>query len=304
MRTGGRIGRLIAFVAVVGTLVGLVPLTANAATSRDPKHVTLTFVDKSRPQNDPTGARSAPVRTLVTEVYVPHGRGRFPLVVFAHGNAGNPGKLTHLLSAWARAGYVVVAPTFPLTNDLGGAKAIPGDFVNQPQDIRFVLDRVLRANRMASSPLHHRIDPRHIGLAGHSLGGGTAYAVAFNDCCRDRRIDAVVAMDAVKLTFGDRKYRFRGEPLLLIHLVKDPVVPFTTSQDIYAVASPPKYLMALQIGVHFEPYEDVPNPHDKAVIAATTAFWDAYLKHHRGGAKRVVRAGTRPNLSTVTSKLR
>jgi predicted dienelactone hydrolase len=225
-------------IALACGLVGLAPLPASAKTSREPKHVTLTFVDRSRPQEDPTGARSAPVRTLVTEVYVPHGKGPFPLVVFAHGNAGNPGKLTQLLSAWARAGYVVVAPTFPLTNDLNGAKAVPGDYRNQPRDVRFVLDRVLRENHKRTSPLHRRIDPRRIGLAGHSLGGGTAYAVAYSDCCRDRRIDAVIAMDALKLPF-DGAYRFRGKPLLLIHLVKDPVVPFSTSEGIYAVAAPP-----------------------------------------------------------------
>lgn len=303
MRTGGRVGRALVVAALVCGVAGLVPRPASAATSAEPKHVTLTFVDRSRPQTDPTGARSAPVRTLVTEAYVPKGKGPFPLVVFAHGNAGNPGKLTQLFSAWARAGYLVVAPTFPLTNDLGGAEAITIDYRNQPQDVRFVLDRVLRENGKKASPLRGKIDPSRIGLAGHSLGGGTAYAVAYSDCCRDRRIDAVIAMDAVKLPFAGR-YRFRGKPLLLIHLVKDPVVPFSTSQGIYAVAAPPKYLMALQIGVHFEPYEDVPNPHDQAVMAATTAFWDAYLEHQPGAAKRVIRAGTQPDLSTVTAKLR
>jgi dienelactone hydrolase len=302
MRSGGTFGRALIVAVVISALLGLTPLPASAKVGRGPKHVALTFVDRSRPQDDPTGARSAPVRTLVTDVYLPRGPGPFPLVVFAHGNAGNPGKLTQLLSAWARAGFVVVAPTFPLTNDLGGAKATPGDFTNQPADVRFVLDRVLRESRRRASALHHRIDPRRIGLAGHSLGGGTAYAVAYNDCCRDRRIDAVIAMDALKLPF-DGGYRFRGKPLLLIHLRKDPVVPFSASEGVYAVAAPPKYLMALQIGVHFEPYEDAPNPHDEAVIAATTAFWDAYLKHERGAAKRVIRAATQPGLSTVTAKL-
>jgi predicted dienelactone hydrolase len=291
--------------AVVLATTALGSAGAAAATrERGVQHVTMTFVDSSRPQEDPSGARSAPERTIVTEIYVPKGKGPFPLVVFAHGNAGNPGKLTRMLGAWAKAGYVVVAPTFPLTNDLNGARSVTVDFTNQPADVRFVLDKVLRRNRKPGSPLRNKIDPRRIGLAGHSLGGGTAYGVAFQDCCRDRRIDAVVAMDAVRLPFGDGEYEFRGKPLLLIHLVGDPVVPYKTSEDIYAVAAPPKYLMALQQGIHFEPFEDAPSPHDDAVIAATTAFWDAYLGHRDRARRRVVRAGTEPGLSTVTAELR
>ena len=303
MLHGGRIGQVLIAGALAVGLVGVVPSTAGAA-ERDPKHHTLVFVDRSRATDDPTGTRSAPVRRLVTEVYVPRGKGPFPLIVFAHGNAGNPGKLTQLLRAWSRAGYVVVAPTFPLTNDATEGPSVIVDFVNQPADVSFVIDRVLRQARRAGTPLSGTVNPRRIGLAGHSLGGGTTYAVAFNDCCRDPRIDAVITMDAVRLPFGEDDYRFRNQPLLMIHLLDDPVVPFETSETIYAIAAPPKYLMALQTGVHFEPFEDVPNPHDDAVIAASTAFWDAYLKDRPGAARQVVRAGTEPGLSDVRSQLR
>ncbi len=288
---------------VATALVGLVPVSAVAAKQLRVRHVTMTFVDRSRPTDDPTGARSADSRTLVTEVYIPRGPGPYPLVVFAHGNAGNPGKLTQLLSAWARAGYVVVAPTFPLTNDLTDAPSVIVDFVNQPADVSFVIDRVLRQAKRRHSALYHRIDARHIGLAGHSLGGGTAYAVAFNACCRDRRIDAIVAMDAVRLPFGDNAYAFRGRPLLLIHITGDPVVPFGTSESIYAAAAPPKYLMALNQGIHFEPFENAPSPHDGAVIKATTAFWNGYLKGRRAARRHIVAAGTQPGLSRVTAQI-
>jgi predicted dienelactone hydrolase len=114
-------------------LLALVPPGAGAATSTPTstplavRHVTMTFVDHTRKTVDPGGTRSAPTRTLVTQVYVPRGRGRFPLVVMAHGNAGDPGKLSELLTAWAQAGYVVAAPTFPLTNDLTAQPTVIGD---------------------------------------------------------------------------------------------------------------------------------------------------------------------------------
>jgi hypothetical protein len=85
--------------------------------------------------------------------------------------------------------------------------------------------------------------------------------------------------------------------------VDDPVVQFRYAQEIYGAARPPKYLMALDEGVHFEPFEDVPNVHDRAVVAATTAFWDAYLRDEPTARRRIVRAGTEPGLSTVTKQL-
>lgn len=304
MSRGAWLRRAATLLVLALPLAGLAPPDAGAAKDLPVRHVTMTFVDRSRPTDDPAGPRSADSRTLVTEVYIPRAKGPFPLVVFAHGNAGNPGKLTQMLSAWARAGYVVVAPAFPLTNDLTEASSVIIDYVNQPADVSFVIDRVLRQNRRKGSPLSHRINAHHIGLAGHSLGGATTYGVAFNDCCRDKRIDAVITMDAVRAPFGDDKFAFRGKPLLMIHILGDPVVPFSTSEDIFAIAAPPKYLMALNEGIHFEPFEDAPSPHDGAVIAATTAFWNGYLKDRASARRHIVSAGTETGLSRVTADLR
>ena len=89
-----------------------------------------------------------PTRTLVTAIYRPNGSGPFPLIMFSHGLAGHPEKFTKLLSAWADAGFAVVAPTFPLTNShVKNAYGESGDAVNQATDVTFVLDHVLALNR-------------------------------------------------------------------------------------------------------------------------------------------------------------
>lgn len=273
--------------------------TPTAATNGPVRHETLTLVDPSRPTDDPGGTRSAPSRTLVTEVYVPRGKGPFPAVLLAHGNNGNPGKLSQLLEAWAAAGYVAAAPAFPLTNDLSGGPSILGDYRNQPGDLEFVLDELLARSRRKTGFLAGRIDPRHIGAAGFSLGGATIYGYAFNRCCRDPRVDAVILMDAFRPPF-DGAYRFRG-PVMFVHLRYDPIVSYDNSSAAYAESTTPKLLMTLEQGVHPEPFENIPSPHDEAVIAATTKFWDVYLRDE-GTIRSIVRAGTDPGLSTVVAE--
>ena len=57
-------------------------------------------------------------RTLTTAVWYPVGTaGPWPLVVFAHGYRLGVGPYVHLCQTWAAAGYVVAAPTFPLTDE-------------------------------------------------------------------------------------------------------------------------------------------------------------------------------------------
>src|SRR5947209_7537413 len=126
--------------------------------------LSLPLVDTSR------RAGSGP-RVLTTSVWYPAAPGGpFPLVVFAHGYNVTPAPYAGLLQSWARAGYVVAAPTFPLTNP--GAPGGPNedDVVNQPADVRFVIDRLLAADAQPG-PLAGLINPQRIGVAGHSDGG-------------------------------------------------------------------------------------------------------------------------------------
>ncbi len=107
-------------------------MTAGAKVPRAPFAVglrTLVFVDSSRTIRLRMG--NGPRRPVTLIPYPAPGRpsgversgarplrgaGRFPLIVFGHGFAVTPQPYAPLPRAWARAGYVVVAPIFPLEN--------------------------------------------------------------------------------------------------------------------------------------------------------------------------------------------
>jgi len=75
------------------------------------------FVDESRPTAAAGDQPARPVRPLRTVTYFPVGQGRFPLIVFAHGNTvGHPDHYRVLLRSWVAAGYAVAAPIFPLSS--------------------------------------------------------------------------------------------------------------------------------------------------------------------------------------------
>ena len=122
--------------------------------------IVVRFIDTRRHVHFP-GRRPQP-RPLVTVIRYPAvgdpshvdgldsppatSSGPFPLVVFGHGFNATPGIYARLLQAWARAGYVVAAPFFPLSNANAPGGADEADIVNQPADMSFVITRILAAS--------------------------------------------------------------------------------------------------------------------------------------------------------------
>src|SRR5579864_8232198 len=92
-----------------------VVLVGQAVAAAKPRVEVLRFVDRARFAHYRTGAVVS--RVLTTYVRYPTaGRPPYPLVVFGHGFAVTPGLYATLLDAWARAGFVVAAPLFPVEN--------------------------------------------------------------------------------------------------------------------------------------------------------------------------------------------
>ena len=195
----------------------------------------------------------ASTRTLPTLVLYPAQKGKpvrrrhgLPLIVFSHGIGATVPPDRSALDLWARRGYVVVAPTFPLSSGTAPGGPSLADYREQPPDVSFVISRVLRLARREGLGEDDR--PASIGVAGHSLGAVTSLALVANGRCRDRRVDAAVAWAPARLAFAGVWFAPRTRPLMVIHGTADPT--YASGVDIYRDASRPKALVTLANGPH------------------------------------------------------
>lgn len=143
------------------------------------------------------------------------------------------------------------------------------------------------------------VDADRIGVAGHSAGGGTVLGVGFNTCCLDRRIRAGVVMAGDSPPFPGGTY-FTGikTPLLVVHGLADPTVPFAEGRRIFTEASAPKMMLTVPASDtpsadHARPYvgtENRPSPDTRVVLATTTGFFDRYLRGDQDGFARMRKA--------------
>jgi dienelactone hydrolase len=254
-----------------------------------------TFVDTSRSTRLPSGI-TEPQRTLVTAIYRPARKGRFPLIVFSHGFAGHPDKFTKLFAAWAEAGYVVAAPAFPLTNDHGVLDL--SDLTNQPGDVSFVLGEVLALAKRREHPLFRAIKRRRIGTAGLSLGGLTTYNVVYGDCCRDERVIAAMVLNGIRPGVVVDGH----VPLLIAHSDTDPVLSYAAARQSFDEAEPPVWFHTFYGASHASQWEDDVTAYDDVAEQVTLDFWDATLKKKRRAFARLERDATVPDLSSIEAK--
>jgi predicted dienelactone hydrolase len=147
---------------------------------------------------------------------------------------------THLASH----GYVVISADYPLTytNAPGGPRV--GDALNQPADVSFLIDSVLGLSRQAGHQLEGAINEEAIGLTGHSLGGLTTLLATFGPL-RDPRVKAALSISAPACLVGAATYDTPAVPLLVMSGTADGVVSWQSARAAYAMAHPPKYLLAV-----------------------------------------------------------
>jgi dienelactone hydrolase len=256
----------------ISALALVAALTSSGFASSPPYRVRMfRFVDSSRTAHYRNGT-SGP-RVLLTYVRTPtRGRPPYPLVVFGHGFALTPAVYAPLLDTWARAGYVVAAPVFPIENANAPGGPDERDLVNQPLDMSFVLSRLIAAG----SPLRAVIDPNRIAFAGQSDGAETALAATYDPRYRDRRVDAAVILSGAALPGFTGPPR-DSPPLLAVQGTRDPLNSPATTAAYFRLMRRPKFLLLLVGASHLPPY----TTNDRwagLVDGASTAFLDHYLR--------------------------
>jgi dienelactone hydrolase len=281
------------------------PLSATA--ENDIRWADLTVADAAR-------EREIPVR-----IYIPESVSPAPIVLFSHGLGGSREGSAYLGKHWAARGYWAVFLQHPGSDTSTWSGEPPSrrlqsmrdaadaeNFMLRVRDVSAVLDQLERWNRQDGHLLKDKLDLAHIGMSGHSFGAVTTQAVSGQKFGRgrlvsaDARIDAAVIMSPSSPNTGSPENAF-GEvaiPWLLMTGTKD--VSIIGNADMKsrlavfpALPAGRKYELLLDGAEHSAFTEralpgdsGTRNPnHHRAILALSTAFWDAYLRDDEKAAK-------------------
>ena len=275
---------------------------------------TRLLVDETRPTAANGDAPGMSERTIETTVFYPAegdpggeplpdapadtSDGPYPLVVLSHGFGGNVAYLSALGQAWARAGYVVALPLFPLTHG-GTPGGVQGaDVENQPGDVSFVIDEMLTESESPSTTLGGLVDGDAIAVSGHSNGGITTMGVIANTCCRDPRVDAAVVLSGVDSPYSTGSYDMSDTPpVLFVHGVFDEAIAYNQVVTLFNEAVPPKGLLTLEQATHGS-YLVPSDPGFAVTVETTTDFLDYELRGDAAARSRLAQIQA-PGVATM-----
>ncbi len=273
------------------------PLTLPAATLEAPRDFTI---------RDAARGRDIPIRVYLPAITTPA-----PVLLFSHGLGGSRENNAYLGHHWSARGYIVVAMQHAGSDEAVWKDARPlqrmaamrraasaENLVLRLEDVRAVLDQLTIWQGNRGHPLAGRLDLAHVGMSGHSFGAATTQGVSgqsfplIGTSRSDQRITASLILSPSAPHGGDAGKAFADvtRPWLLMTGTRDvAAVGNANLEDRLAVfpALPPggKYQLVLDGAEHLA-FGDSPvrgsitrNPnHHRAILAISTAFWDAYLR--------------------------
>lgn len=298
-----------AFIAAA-LLSACLALPASATPAYDPMAVEAVI----SPRFEDLDARDAERdRTVPLRIYLPAGSAPAPVILFSHGLGGSRDGSSYLGQHWSARGYVVVFLQHP-----GSDESIWQDLPRRQimramqqaanaqnsrlrmEDVAFTLDQLAVWNAAPGHVLSARMDLEQVGMSGHSFGAVTTQAVSGQSLPRvgarftDPRIDAAIAMSPSSGHNGlspQDQFGSVALPWFLMTGTEDTSAiggeTVETRRAVYAaLPAGEKYELVLDGGAHHA-FTDGPvrrsqserDPdHHPAILALSTAFWDAYLR--------------------------
>lgn len=187
--------------------------------------------------------RNAPVR-----------KGRFPLVIFSHGNGGSRNQNTFWCDYLASHGYIIVSPDHtgnarwtiingkPIVFQGGERNNSAKD---RPLDVSFLLDQMIRWDKGTDKRFAGRIDTERAAVAGMSFGSYTAHWAAD----QEPRFKAVIAMSgapASHINLTVPSLRMLGTEDRTLGVAGNAAI-----RDNHGKHTGPSYLLELKDGGHF-----------------------------------------------------
>jgi predicted dienelactone hydrolase len=299
-----------ALLTIVSALIGPPSLWAYdplQTTKARPEKIDLLVKDEKR-------SREIPIL-----VYLPQDKAPAAVVLFSHGLGGTRAGSSYLGTHWAQRGYVAVFVQHPgsdegVWKDVRPAQRLAAlqkaanleNFRLRVEDVSAVLDQLELWSKDGSHALAGRLNLGRVGMSGHSFGAVTTQAVSgqafpMGKGFTDPRIKAAVVMSPSGPRGGVDPKKAFGEvkiPWMLLTGTKDdsPIGEASAaSRLIVFPALPPggKYELVLDNAEHSaftdrelpgETHKHNPN-HHRAILAVTTAFWDAYLRENSEATK-------------------
>jgi pimeloyl-ACP methyl ester carboxylesterase len=222
-------------------------------------------------------------RSFTVTVWYPAEPGAYPLVVLAHGFGASASTYEDMEMQLASAGFVVAAPDFPFTS-ANSAWLDRSDVVNQAADISALVTGLTTPETVPAA-LRGRIAGGSVGVIGHSDGGITAAAVAYNSTVADARIGAAVVLSGAEIMYGGSWFTTASPPLLAIHGDADEVNPYWASEQLFADATGPRWLVAVRGGSHAGPFST--GWVEPAVAVLIADFLHAQLQLDPAAAARI-----------------
>jgi dienelactone hydrolase len=254
------------------------------------------FVDASRSVPDyatqPPSIASK-VRPLPTTIWLPPnaapGQLR-PLVLFAAGYDSYPSIYAPLLRAWAQAGFVVAAPTFPDENPAAVAAErtnTEGDLANEPADLAYVghaLEQASMQHVATCRGVFGIIQPHVIAIAGHSDGASAAALFAFgtgsdpqgvSESALRAGFDLRAALIFSGAEVGQAPYGAPDAqlPLLMVQSANDHCNPENDAVELYRAAHVrERFFLLLRTAQHRSPFDGTDEQAFSLVSATSIRF--------------------------------